>query len=166
MRILQYILILKIFFNNLLIKKLIFFLLEDVSFDVLSKNYNLLICFFTSKAYLARELQHFRLYYRLNLDIDMHVEISRYSFQYLRHFFPRILRDFCNARCIIRSRVRKRFVFRMQSAGKWDTNVPRKVCEGCHTSSLHSRWRTSPTLLGATARSCREQCRQTTPGPR
>lgn len=34
----------------------------------------------------------------------------------------------------------------------------------CHTSSLHSRWQTSPTLLGATARSCREQCRQTRAG--
>lgn len=52
----------------------------------------------------------------------------------------------------------------MRPAGKWDTNAPREVCERCHTSSLHSRWQTSPTLLGATARSCREQCRQTRAG--
>lgn len=36
------------------------------------------------------------------------------------------------------------------------------MCERCHTSSLHSRYRTSPTLLGAIARSCRAQCTDST----
>lgn len=43
-------------------------------------------------------------HYRLNLDPDVH-QIPRCNFQYPRNFSQRKLRDFSNARCIIRSRV-------------------------------------------------------------
>lgn len=93
-------------------------------------------------------------------------QISRCNFQYPRNFSQRKLRDFCNPMYNPITSWGNRFVFRKRLTGKWDTNALRKVCERCHTSSLHSRWQTSPTLLGATARSCREQCRQTTAGSR